>query len=373
MHYYLIINEGLSNGLTHSQVLKPIQFNGLEGQVGVISIEKPGSKVQKLSGIRYKIIPFGIPYRLFLFNNLAFLLVPFLAFVYALILSLLVKKGDVLIARSYFPGIVLYYLKKIKGNQYKFDSRSLFVHESVTKKLFKEGSPLYKKWLAWEKSILEHAEMVIVVAQKQEEYYVASSRKALKIRHIPCYASGSPNFSGNRQELLPFTQNDVVIAYYGSLDHGWNNIDTYYKIFNNAIKEGYKICVISQNFKELMQDPRFNNQGIFIVDTNKNKNYAGYLQVCDYGVVIMPRVSDWETRLSVKFAEYTSNGLGVLVGEYVGEAVRLSNQYFRNSNIVLREPVGVLNLRKFSDAEKSEIKGKAEELFSLRNFKKMLD
>jgi hypothetical protein len=373
MHYYLIINEGLSNELTSSQVLKPIQFNELEDEVGVISIEKPGSKVEKLSGIHYKIIPLGIPYRIFLFNNLAFVLVPFLAFVYAMILSFLVKKEDVLIARSYFPGIVLYYLKKIRGNQYKFDSRSLFVHESVTKKLFKEQSPLYKKWLSWEKNILDHAAMVIVVAQKQEEYYTESADKMLKIRHIPCYASGSPAFTGNREDLLPFGPDEIVIAYYGSLDQGWNNIDTYYQIFSQAINEGYKICVISQNFKEIKQDSRFDIKEIFIADTDKNKDYAAYLQVCDYGVVIMPKVSDWETRLSVKFAEYTNNGLGVLVGEYVGEAVRLSNQYFKDSNVVLSEPIGKLNLRKLSHAERSIIRSKADELFSLRNFKKMLD
>lgn len=373
MHYYLIINEGLSNGLTTSQVLKPIQSNGLEENVGVISIEKPGSKVQKLPGIHYKIIPFGIPYQLFLFSGLAFFLVPLLAFIYALILSFLVKRHDVIIARSYFPGIVSYYLKRINGNQYKFDSRSLFVHESLTKKLFKEGSLLYKRWLSWEKTILDHAEMVIVVAQKQEEYYRSVVVKDLKVSRIPCYASGNAIFTGSREDLLPFDSEDVVIAYFGSLDNGWNNIDTYYNIFIHAINEGYKICVISQNFEEIKKDFRFAMKEIIIVDTNKNRNYAAYLQVCDYGIVIMPQVSDWETRLSVKFAEYTSNGLGVLVGEYVGEAVRLSKQYFKNSNVVLREPIGIMNLKKFSEAERINIKSKADELFSLRNFKKMLD
>lgn len=373
MHYYLIINEGLSNGLVNSQVIKPIQQNSLGSQVGVISMEKPGTSRKTYPGIKCISIPIAVPYRLFLFNPIAHIMVPFLAFFYACVLASCTRSSDVLIARSYFPGIVLRYLKLIRGNHYKFDTRSLFVHESVTKGLLKEGSSLYRKWLNWEKLVLEGSDTVIAVAKKQEEYYHNVAAQPLDVRTIPCYASGPLRFAGQRQDLLPFTEEDVVIAYYGSLDNGWNNIDTYAEFFGYAIENGYKVCIVSQNFRELSLDPRLSHPYIFIVDTEKNKNYSAYLQVCDYGVVIMPEVPDWETRLSVKFAEYTNCGLGVLVGEYVGEAVRISQGHFPAINIVIRGSKCPGGLRRLQVQQRKEIIDKAHELFGFSNFKKILN
>ncbi len=55
MYYYLIINEGLSNGLIESQVISPIIYNNLEKEVGVISLERPGRKSKLFKNIRKKI------------------------------------------------------------------------------------------------------------------------------------------------------------------------------------------------------------------------------------------------------------------------------------------------------------------------------
>ena len=41
----------------------------------------------------------------------------------------------------------------------------------------------------------------------------------------------------------------------------------------------------------------------------------------------MNRYDDWYTRLSVKFANYSSYGLPVLTNEWVGEVSRLINKY----------------------------------------------
>jgi len=370
-YYYLIINEGVSNGLIQSQVLNPIEYNSLQDEVGVISIEKPGWKRIDTS-INLITIPFGVPYKLFLFNALAFVLVPVLAFLYAVVLSIITDRNDILIARSYFPGIVLLNLKRIRGNKYKFDPRSLFIHESVTKGKIKPDSRLFKQWIRWEKAILREAEQVIVVAKKQGEYYQNTVAQPLSLINIPCYSSGPTTFKSSRTELLPFKEEDVVLVYYGSLDDGWNNKDIYSGIFTQAIVQGYKVCILSQNYKELQNDDRFSGRDIFIVDTKRNRNHSEFLQVCDYGVVVMPKTSDWETRLSVKFVEYSSNGLGVLVGEFVGEAVRISTKYFADYNYVLCSNLLPTRLRTLLDSDRDVIKRQAERLFSLSNFTQLV-
>lgn len=374
MHYYLIVNEGLNNGLIQSQVKNPIIFNSLEKEVGILSIERIGRIFKKdNSNIKINTLPFGIPYKLFLFNLIGYIFIPFLAFSYALLISFLIKGNDVIIARSYFPGLVAYYLKIIKGTNYKFDPRSLFIHESITKGLITEGDFLHKKWLYWEKKIIDGAELILVVAKKQKEYYENLSTKKCDIEYIPCYSSDFQFKSLNRSDYLPFDDKEIVIAYYGSLDNGWNNIDKYYEFFKEAINHGYKICIISQNYKNLKKDIRFTSDDIFLVDTDMEKNHSDYLQLADYGVVLMPKVSDWETRLSVKFVEYLNHGLGVFVGEYVGEAVRLSKEYFYDYNTIISGNLYFKTPVKLSLEDKLKISNKSKLIFGMSNFLKIFD
>lgn len=373
MHYYLIINEGLSNGLIQSQVLKPIQYNSLEKEIGIISIEKPGKKVSLIPGLYFKIIPLGIPYRLFLFNNLGLIFIPFLAALYALVLAFITKKEDIIIARSYFPAIVLLYLKKFRGNRFKFDPRSLFILESNTKGLIKKDSLLYKKWVDWEKEILANAELTSVVAEKQAEYYLEAVGRNIPVVYIPCYASDVEIKPINRNSFLPFKREDIVLAYYGSLDKGWNNIDVYYSFFQQAINLGYKVCIVSQNYNDLLKDKRFQRDEIYIVNTDLHLNYSEFLQSCDYGVVIIPKVPDWETRLSVKFVEYLNNGLGVLVGEYVGEAVRLSKEYFQDFTSIVNDNQFHFCLKRLTLNDKNNLNMKAGKIFGMQNFNLLLN
>ncbi|WP_457286852.1 hypothetical protein [Pedobacter sp. UYP24] len=359
--------------MTKSQVLAPIGHNSLEHEVAIISIEKPWKKMSKISDVKCILIPMAIPYRLFLFSNVGLFFIPVLAFFYAFILSFMLRKEDIIVARSYFPGLVLCYLKKIKGNKFKFDARSLFVLESTTKGLIKKNSLLYRAWITWEKQILESSELTVAVSEKQTEYYLHVTDKNRKIIQIPCYTSSNNFRYLNRAELLPFDVSDIVIAYYGSLDNGWNNIEIYYSLFQKAIKKGYKICIISQNYSHLKADTRFICKDIFLLDTKVNTNYSDFLQVCDYGVVVMPKISDWETRLSVKFVEYLNNGLGVIVGEYVGEAVRLSKKYFPEHTIIFSETKNEFELGKLTIQSKLELRRRSQKLFGMNNFLKLIN
>jgi len=81
----------------------------------------------------------------------------------------------------------------------------------------------------------------------------------------------------------------------------------------------------------------------------------------------MKKAADWETRLSVKFVEYLNCGLQVIVGKYVGEAVRYANDGFSERCVVydFDEPLQTLSTRKTYDNEK------VDKIFGLQNFEKV--
>ncbi len=373
MLYHLVINEGLSNNLIRSQVIEPVRHNSLEEKVGIISIEKPFSRKEDVSPVRQYRLPVGIPYRLFLFSRFSWF-TSSLAFVYALIVSLRLRRGDKLIARSYFPGLVAYYVKKIKKTGYIFDPRSLFIQENIVKRNLRAGDKVYINWQAIEKKILRGADQIIVVAKQQAVYYQKVLQgRPLPLLEIPCYASRRNGAAmPGRPANFPFGPDDIVICYYGSLDHGWNNIDMYARFFLESTKKGYKVLVISQNFRQIQKLPQLANPGIFILDTETYANHSDYMVHCDFGVVLMPQTPDWETRLGVKFVEYLNSGLGVIVGQYVGEAVRFSRLKFSDVSRIYQQGAPVPDLEKISPQKKSEIHEKAQDLFGLKNFRKVI-
>ena len=368
-HYYLIINENINSGLINSQVLNPIK-NLKNKKIKILNIHKLGVKNKVFENSLN--LPISIPYRFFLFNFL-FLLTPVLAFKYALILSFFVRKTDRVIARSYFPSLVAYFLHKIKSIEFVFDARSLFIEENTLNGNIKENSLNFKMWKFFEKKILENSFKSIAVSLKQKEFYEKISCKS-KVELVPCYVSPVKLLSkkAKNQKLteLGYSGSDIIIGYYGSLDNGWNNIDLYVSFFKKCSDNGYKVLIISQNSKSLIKDDRLKIKNLKILDTSNLTFFQTmeYLQICDYGVVLMKKEADWETRLSVKFVDYLNLGLQVIVGEFVGEAVRYSNQYFSDSTIVYRNGDDISGLKKKTNNYKDIV----AVFFGLQNFKKLI-
>jgi len=369
-YIYLVINENINSGLITSQVIKPID-SLQDSSVTILNIHKLGNKNKS---VQQSIdIPIAIPYRLFLFNVL-FFLTPVIAFMYASILSLFISKNTIIISRSYFPSLVSMILFRLKGVKYIFDTRSLFIDESTLNGTIKVDSTNYKMWRYFEKKILCNSYKTTAVSFKQKEYY-KSVCEDVKIELIPCYIMPIKKIS-NIEEIelrgnLNFSKNDIVICYYGSLDNGWNNIDMYCKFFNECLDLKYKILIVSQNYNRLIHDSRLMKNGISLLNTNglTNEELLCYLQTADYGVVLMKKAADWETRLSVKFVEYLNIGLQVIVGEYVGEAKRYAKTYFKDRTIIYHSEIDIKNLISKTSYDRKNI----DQLFGYSNLNKIIE
>lgn len=353
---YLVINENINSGLLKSQVIEPIKSIE-DKQVKLINIHKIGNTNKSYKNSIN--LPIAIPYKLFLFNFL-FFLIPAFALLYAAVLSFIVRRDSIVVARSYFPSLVTFFLKKIKNIDYVFDSRSLFIDESTLNGTIKENGLNFKMWKYFEKKIVCNSYKTTAVSMKQKEFYESLCPKTI-VELIPCYISQVENISQEQQlqlrQELGFRPEDIVIVYYGSMDNGWNNIDMYASFFKECYNFGYKVLVISQHYNSLKNDDRLKLNNITLLDTNHKtpKELQNYLQIGDYGVVLMKKAADWETRLSVKFVEYLNVGLQVIVGEFVGEAVRYAKAEFPERTIIYKQDKDLDNLISKSHYDNSKV------------------
>jgi hypothetical protein len=367
-YVYLVINENINSGLLKSQVINPIKNIG-ENQVKLINIHKVGNANKAYANSIN--LPIAIPYKLFLFNFL-FFLTPVFALIYAVVLSSVVKKNSKVVARSYFPSLVTYFLKKIKNIDYIFDSRSLFIDESTLNGNMKESALNFKMWKYFEKKIVCNSYKTTAVSTKQKEFYESLCPNAL-VELIPCYISPVENTSQEQQlhlrQELGYKPEDIVIVYYGSMDNGWNNIEMYASFFKECESFSYKVLVISQHYNSIKNDDRLELKNITLLNTNHktSKELLNYLQIGDYGVVLMKKAADWETRLSVKFVEYLNVGLQVIVGEYVGEAARYSREEFSERTVVYKNKDDLQNLKN----KQVYLRDKVDALFGFSNSNKV--
>ncbi|GEM_PF-1080303 len=374
--YLLSINEDLDSGLLQDQFVNPFKsLTESSYEITIINIhrfDKSGYRDKTFNVIN---LPILIPYRLFIFNRL-FFLTPIIAFLYSVCLSLIVEKDSRVISRSYFPSFVALILNQLKGSSYVFDARSLFIHEHD-----KRLSGINKKmWKKIERGILKNSLKNVSVSKFQKVYYdnIIERNKEKNII-VHCFYNLDKNLTESEKKRirnsLSLSIEDEVICYYGSLNSWWNNIDMYKKIFSSFIEQNIYVLIISQDYDNLKKDNFFNQSKIILLNTNKYQNHDKYIQISDYGIVTLQKNKDWKTRLSVKFAAYMCNGIPVIVGRYVGEAVRLSKKYFHNINIVAANEkiVEKYNLEKnSSEINIQYLKSKGEDLFGHQNVREYL-
>jgi hypothetical protein len=374
--FYFIANEPLSIGLIRSQVLNPLNYQGLNNNVEVISIVHPFSKAKRLPGCR--IIPLGIPARLYQFRWCGILEMA-VAFYYAIILSVIVPKDATIVARNYNSGLAVYILKLVKSVRLVFDPRSQYIQENIGCNKLYEGSCAQKFWLSMEKKILLASANVIAVSKAQAAYY-RGIIKGLRLDIVPCF--GQPEFEFINDSIISisrkkmgFSMDDLVICYYGSLDNKWNNIDMYKRFFYRCIEAGYKICILSQNADKLVSDSRLTSSGAFIKKVDTPEETKALMSACDFGVIILNKSPAWESILGVKFVEYLCCGLQVIVGQFAGEAVRIATEYFADYSHVIEgigDSIDKISLNKICIQSRLNIAKKAGELFGFQNIRKII-
>jgi hypothetical protein len=365
---FLVVNEDPGLGLVSSQLTDPVR-SALKVPYQIYHISLPNLSKRHADIHRSYT---GLPLRYFLFSNLIFLYVIY-CFFQALFISVYIrrKKFSAVYCRGYVSGLIGAIINRLFNTPYVFDPRSMFVQENKGAGKIK-NKRIESVWLRIERFIVEGAHRVVSVSRSQSKYY-ENNYKMRDSVIIPCFsAPARPIKEKQASELkreLGFAESDVIVGYFGSLDYKWNNINHYISLFDVIREKGAKVLILSQNHdlinKHIESHP---NVRVLVTNGVSIDELRQTLQICDYGLVSMMPLPDWESRLSVKFVEYLGAGLTVLVGKYVGEAVWYANNVFQSQCKVF-ENKNALETFDFSNTSKHSV-DKVENIFGYSNILK---
>lgn len=377
---FLSANEQLDGGLLQSQMVRPVQTH-FGDEAAIINLHRPLANRFRSDRVRTVNLPLLVPFRFINFRK-TFLLNEVICLFYAVAIvvrTLSQLSGATLVCRGYVPGLVGWWLCRLFGVRYIFDPRSLYVHEHVGSGRIKEGSVIQRYWLWVERRLLSRAVRTVCVSKGMVTYYEGLGvRRNGPIVIIPCFATAPAPLSEQEKarvrQQLGYADDDLVIAYYGSLNGGWNNLKMYSEFFQAAGAVGAKVLIISQDASALKESELALLPFVRIMGGPgvKPDEAAAMLGAADYGVVLMGEVPDWETRLSVKFAEYTCGGLPVIVGKFVGEAARLVRAIDLEPSFIVDGMTRQLPLRKATAVERERIRSWATDYFSHRNIMRLV-
>jgi len=381
-YYFVIANEKLNSGLLQSQLIKPLEVY-FKDQAILINLCRPFTTKYKSNNITIINIPILIPFRfinyniLCIFNDILCILYAFFIFIRIFNIK---RQKRIFVNRGYVPGLVGYWMKILFNNEFVFDPRSLYIYEHIGANNIIKDSICYKYWKWLEKRVSRKSKNIVCVSKAMSDYFSNINYKCYdKNIRIPCIAEpvNSVLDLNNYLEIrnkYNYKESDIVVAYYGSLNYGWNNLLLYMNYFKKLNTLGYKILILSQDASTLRNTELsyIENLSIYGGDTREAQSQAlELLQVADYGIILMKNSPDWETRLSVKFTQYTSFGIPVIVNKYVGEASRLIKKYDLNPSLIIDKSDSDIKLYKAPIEQKKHIRLWAKEYFNQKNILKL--
>jgi glycosyltransferase involved in cell wall biosynthesis len=341
---YIVFNESIFDNLIKTQVielLKEINKKNIGNKIYLINflpITKlfqikrylKNAKELKKNGIVYIFLPITLHSRLYFFN----IFFPLFSFVYGKILSLILKflNIDIIHCRSYFATLLAVYARK--KERIIFDTRSLFIEENISIKKIKENSITHKLWEKFEKILLLKSDKIVVIDEIFIKKYLNKVKiDSKKFEVIPIFVNDDLIYydENERKEIrkrLKIDKKEVYI-YVGSF-YGWNNIDEYFNYFKKIIEEKKEVFFIILTkqidlVEKKIRDYNFDNK-IFFYKTVDNSEIRKYLSAADYGVILMGKNKDSDTRLGVKFLEYLACNLKIITNSNVGLAAKITEE-----------------------------------------------
>lgn len=376
---YINTNTSIDSGLFRSQVLPLENFSSETFDLEIINIRSAFS-----ASTNYRYIELvGWPMR---YSNNIFWVMPLLISAFIIALRLIILKRNVIfVGRGYYGGLIGYYLCRF-GKQFVWDPRSIYPLEELGSGKFSKGSLGLSFWFRMEKKILSVVNGVIVVSSGHGKYYRRFSQygitKKVATMIVPCFASifaDKKIIPGAKiiRSLEKLEPTNPKIAYFGSLDDKWNNLDLYLPVFDELIEKGFNLVVLTQSAvkqeikKYLTKYPKLDTR-LLIKNVGDPDLQAFILHECDIGLMIMSKTPDWFSRIGIKFATYRSAGLPVLISKNFGGALSLLKKSNQQS-YVLAEDIKTLKAHFLSDSERTKIKDQSYQLFSVDNFFKVLD
>src|SRR3990172_10797030 len=237
-------------------------------------------------------------------------------------------------SRSYLASLLAYFVKKITGIKFIFDTRSIYLKEAETHGIWKKSDPEYRFWEGLEKNMFRSADKVIVLASEKESY-IKERVPAADISLIPSPVKVT-DFAMSRIKRVKGRKSlgieeKFVFTYSGSLGglHSPDFIASFYSKVSKYIPNPHFLIATQSNPSEIISS--LEKLGIRETDYTVLKNPAlgDFLPLADVGIHVYPDVPIAPYVSSVKLPEYCASAIPTIVtSNMVSMAKLVREKYF---------------------------------------------
>ena len=241
-------------------------------------------------------------------------------------------QADWIIARGIFAANLA--LKaKASGTKLCYDGRGAIKAENEEYKLFK-SEKISSEIAEMERQAVVAADFRIAVSHQLLQYWENNfNYKAVTHRVIPCSVSRSfeditvEEKWHLRGQYSNFEDKDIVLVYAGSVA-GWQSFEFAENILRKLLTESEKIKVIFLSKEhEIIQRLIRDFPTRIIRKWVHHEVVANYLKLADYGVLIREQSMTNKVASPVKFAEYLSAGLNIIISENLGDYTEMVEKH----------------------------------------------
>jgi len=294
--------------------------------------------------------------------------------------SLSFLKTDKIIARGPFAAWLALKLKSNgKANSVCFDARGAYAAEFNEYNVSGEAN-INSEIYELEKFVLTNSDKRISISNKLVEYWEKEYSYSGKEQVIiPCTLNKFYEKDYSYQEYKDvrkknnITENEILLVYSGS-DSPWQSLKTVYPFLDNILKQ-------NENVKLLLLTKKIDDEHLFfkygtrvIQKWLEPNNVRDWLLACDYAVLLREQSVTNQVASPVKFAEYLSCGLKILISENIGDYSEFVKRHL--VGLVLNELNGKINFLFVPKEEKTRISKLGQITFSkseyINSYKKLL-
>lgn len=246
---------------------------------------------------------------------------------YLLVLFFLFRNEKKVIARGPFAVSIALWLKKMGLVKWVcFDARGAYDAELNEYDVVNDDK-IKKDIFNIEKNAIINSDFRIAVSNELVNYWMEKFGYNVE-RHvvIPCTLNSNlfktlptESIINEKRKELGFTEEDIVLVYSGS-SAGWQSLKLADEFLYNLMTQNknVKVLFLVKSLPENMKIVnRFKNRIVF--QWLQEDIVPIILSCCDYGILIREKSITNKVASPVKFAEYLSCGLKIIISEEVGD------------------------------------------------------
>jgi len=344
-----ISDSSLANPVVYSQGLPLLKFLTSNNyncfMIHFESVNSEESNEEKLNDVK-KLYKDFINFQRIIIKKYPFLPVSLVTVVRTVkfIVSLSVKyKFIVFHARSFYPALICLVIKYIlPKTKFIYDNRGLFIEEGIFNGRWKEGGLLVKFLIKVECLIVKKADHIVVVSKAFKKYmlknFIAGGTQLdKKITVIDNKTIIYPEISS--ETINKRKKNKDIVAVFAGSAAGWQNvfeIKSFAKVCSQYIPN-FKLKIVSYQLndfiKEIKNDSSLYNITDFI--QVKSSEVFKYLLNANFGILLRDNILINNVASPLKFAEYLSAGLPVMLREGIGDTEQIIKKY--NVGVIIKE------------------------------------